>query len=296
MTTQIRTLIGLTISLALTWGGAVLAQANGAEDTNLAAAKNGGRIVSVSSYEDETWKAENLIDGEVYNPKTEKGSKGWASKSPWELVEPGIAPPPDRLGVGRRSEEVVIGFKDDQIKAIGRIVINPQTEDALFTNRGVRLFEMQVSTQTKDGPWRSLGRAEVPQKPDSVTGSFNFSFNIVPAVQARYVRVIFLANWNSDRHVSCGEIEIYPQGVESTIVSPGTLPNTFAPGGGGPFAPGGMGPFSAADLVKFLMDMKPEDRNRFIEDLERLIRALKGGAAAPNTPTAAAGKSGGDGK
>ncbi len=295
MTTQIRTLIGLTILLALMGGGAVLAQANSAEDYNLAALKNGGRIVRVSSYEDETWKAENLIDGEIYNPKIEKGSKGWASKSPWELVEPGLNPPPDRLGVGRRSEEVVIGFKDNQIKSIGRIVINPQTEDAPFTNRGVRLFEMQVSTQTEDGPWRSLGRAEVPQKPDSVTGSFNFSFNIVPAVQARYVRIIFLANWNSDRHISCGEIEIYPQGAESTIVPPGTSVNSFTPGGT-PVAPGGMGPFSAADLVKFLMDMKPEDRHRFIEDLERLIRALKGGAATPNTPTTAAGKSSGGGK
>jgi hypothetical protein len=282
-------LIGLTISLALTWSAAVFAQRPGVEDINLAAAKNGGRIVYVSSYEDETWRAENLIDGEIYDPKTEKGSKGWASKSPWELVEPGLNPPPDRLGVGRKPEEVIIGFKDDQIKVIGRIVINPQTLDPLFTNRSVRLFEVQVSTQTKDGPWRSLGRAEVPQKPDSITGSFNFSFNIIPAVQARYVRVVFLANWNSDQHVSCGEIEIYPQGMESTIVPPGASVNPFTPGGM-PAAPGGMGPFSAADLVKFLMDMKPEDRSRFIEDLERLLRALKGGAAQNTTATPAGKK------
>lgn len=284
MTTQVRTLMGLTISLALTWGAAALAQATGVENINLAAAKNGGRVVYVSSYEDETWRAENLIDGEIYDPKTEKGSKGWASKSPWELVEPGLTPSPDRLGVGKKSEEVIIGFKNDEIKLIGRIVINPQTEDAPFTNRSVRLFEVQVSTQTKDGPWRSLGRAEVPQKPDSVTGSFNFSYNIIPAVQARYVRIIFLANWNSDRHVSCGEIEIYPQGVESTLVSPRTLPNTFTAGGASPYTAGG--PFSAADLVKFLMDMKPEDRHRFIEDLERLIRALKSGAGSPDTTAA----------
>lgn len=293
MRTQTWTLVGFTIAFALTGSAAVVAQKTGAEDMNLAAAKNGGRIVRVSSYEDETWKAENLIDGEIYDPKTEKGSKGWASKSPWELVEPGLNPPPDRLGVGRKLEEVVIGFKDDQIKTIGRLVINPQTYDPLFTNRSVRLFEMQVSTQTPEGPWRSLGRAEVPQKPDSVTGSFNFSFNIIPAVQARYVRIIFLANWNSDQHVSCGEIEIYPQGVESTLVPPGAQVSPFMPGGG-PVAPGGMGPFSAADLVKFLMDMKPEDRNRFIEDLERLLRALKGGGASQNTTTA--GKSGGSGK
>ncbi|MCS6862807.1 MAG: discoidin domain-containing protein [Abditibacteriales bacterium] len=286
MTIQVRISISLMLSLVLTWNGAGWAQGTEAENLNLAAAKNGGRIVYVSSYEDETWRAENLIDGEIYNPKTEKGSKGWASKGPWELVEPGLNPPPDRLGVGRKSEEVIIGFKDDQIKSIGRIVINPLTYDPLFTNRSVRLFEVQVSTQTKDGPWRSIGRAEVPQKPDSVTGSYNFSYNIIPAVQARYVRIIFLANWNSDQHVSCGEIEIYAQGVESTLVSPGTLPNTFAPAGGAsPYTVGG--PFSAADLVKFLMDMKPEDRLRFIEDLERLIRALKGGAGTSNPPTTA---------
>jgi hypothetical protein len=287
--------IGLMTWLALTGNAAVFAQGTATpspEDVNIAAEKNGGQIIYASSEYDENWKAKNLIDGTVYQydsaTKKEKGSNGWASKS-WNLVEPSLNPSGSNLGVSRKPEEVIIGFKDNQAKPIGRVVINPETVDDLFIGRGVRLFEVQVSTNSPLGPWRSIGKAEVPQKPD-VTGNFNYSYNIIPAVQARYVKILFIANWGSDKYVSCGEIEIYPPGADAPTISGMGFPSPLMPGGGGSF--------SAADLLKFFMDMKPEERNRFIQDLERLLNALKGGSSTngAQTPPKEPEKASGGGK
>ncbi|HVF09484.1 MAG TPA: hypothetical protein VNA16_01705, partial [Abditibacteriaceae bacterium] len=79
--------------------------------TNVAAAANGGRIISRSSVidNDPRFKADNLIDGQVYDGVRDTGSFGWAS----DKYDP------------INMEYVTIGFKDNATKRIGKIVLTP---------------------------------------------------------------------------------------------------------------------------------------------------------------------------
>ena len=78
---------------------------------NIAAAANGGRIVSVSSTidDDPKFNANNLIDGQVLSAANAKASSGWASNK----FDP-VA-----------MDTVTFGFKDNATKNLGKIVINP---------------------------------------------------------------------------------------------------------------------------------------------------------------------------
>lgn len=165
---------------------------------NIAASRNGGKIMAYSSTynKDETFSANNLIDGQNYRPADDKGSAGWASQ--------GFAP---------GKEFVTLGFADDRVKLIGKFVINPVSNQSDL--RWARRIEVQVTSGSyKDGPWRTVTSLNLRPEP------VNQDFTIRP-VEAKYVRFIFQANGpgvvlpnadpnvNSDRSVSLGEIEVY---------------------------------------------------------------------------------------
>ncbi|RYG66857.1 hypothetical protein EON80_14655, partial [bacterium] len=165
---------------------------------NIAAAKNGGKIMAWSSTynQDEAFSPNNLIDGQNYRPADDKGSNGWATQ--------GFAP---------GKEYVTIGFADDRVKLVGRITINPVSNQSDL--RWARRIEVQVTSGSfKDGPWKTA--ASINLRPEGV----NQDFTIRP-VEAKYVRFVMQANGpgvvlpdadpnvNSDRAVSLGEIEIY---------------------------------------------------------------------------------------
>jgi hypothetical protein len=171
-------------------------------NVNIAAAKNGGKIMFYSSLfsNDTTFSATNLIDGKIFNPRDPKAagsSAGWASE--------GFVP-------GR--EFVTIGFGDDRTHLIGKIVLNPASNQSPL--RWARRVEVQVTSgSAKDGPWRTVQTLNL--RPDPVNQEF-----FIDPVEAKYVRFIFQANGpedinlpgitpgvNSDRAVSLGEIELY---------------------------------------------------------------------------------------
>ena len=165
---------------------------------NIAAAKNGGRIVGSSSTynQDPTYGPQLLIDGDNYRQLDNKGTNGWASQG----FEPG-------------KEYVTIGFADDRTHLIGKVTLNPASNQSDL--RWARRVEMQTTTGSpQTGPWQTAGVFNL--RGEAVNQDFEFR-----PVEAKYARFVFQANGpgvilpnadpnvNSDRAVSLGEIEIY---------------------------------------------------------------------------------------
>jgi hypothetical protein len=167
---------------------------------DIAAAANGGRIVSFSSeaLDDNKrpipeWQITNLIDGKyVVGNNTPADSYGWSS----------AAPPSDD-----KPEWFIVAFTDpatgkDVTRLISRIAIDPTTDDPPLIGRWVQGVTLQVSTTGKDGPWVTVGKYLVVNR--SVKQTFDF-----PPTEARYVRLLITSNHGSDRCVEMGEFEVY---------------------------------------------------------------------------------------
>lgn len=154
--------------------------------TDIAAASNGGRIIAVSSTldSDPKFKAENLIDGHVYDPKEPNSTAGWVSNK-FDPIN---------------MEYVTIGFKDNVVKRIGKIAINPLA--AVSPDRWAKDVEVQVSTESAEGPYNVISEITVRRSPQRQ------EFLLLPA-NARFVRLMFRSNWGSDRAVGLGEVEIF---------------------------------------------------------------------------------------
>jgi hypothetical protein len=154
--------------------------------TNIAAAQNGGRILSVSSTldNDKAYSANNLIDGQAFNFQKGSGSKGWASNR-YDPID---------------MDSVTIGFAGNGLRKIGKIVLNPSVD--LTAERWAKDVEVRVSTESAEGPYTAVAQLTLKReaKPQE--------FAILP-VEARFVRLVFRSNWGSDRSVGLGEVEIY---------------------------------------------------------------------------------------
>lgn len=154
--------------------------------TNIAAAANGGRVLSVTSTidDDTTFSADTLIDGQVHDATRQSGTNGWASNK-FDPVN---------------MEKVTIGFAGNAQKKIGKIVISPAA--AVAPERWAKDVEVQVSTEGAEGPYRPIAQLTLKRSPERQ------EFTILPA-NARFVRLVFRSNWGSDRAVALGEVEIY---------------------------------------------------------------------------------------
>ncbi len=153
---------------------------------NVVAAANGGRVLgATSTFEDSAdWKADNLIDGQVYDATNNTGSQGWSSNKYDSIT----------------MDAVTFGFGDGQSKRIGKIVLNPTTP--LAPERWAKDIEIQVSTQSAEGPYRTAGIVTLRREAKPQT------FLLFP-VEAKYVRLVFRSNQGSDRAVALGEVEMY---------------------------------------------------------------------------------------
>ncbi len=160
------------------------------DTVNIAAASRGGRIVSASSMLDnqKEYAAENLIDEQTYG--NGKGSFGWVSNR----YDP------------QNMEQVTIGFKDNALKTIGRVVINPAAYVA--RERWAKDVSVQVSTESVEGPFTPITEITLRQMP--VPQEFKFF-----PVPARFVRLVFRTNYGSDRAVAVGEVELY-EAIDTT--------------------------------------------------------------------------------
>ncbi len=169
------------------------------DTTNIAAAQNGGRVLSSSSTinNDKAFAASNLIDGKVFNFERNTGSKGWASNRF------------DSLDM----DTVTLAFAGNQTRKIGKIVLNPAVD--LTPERWAKDVEVQVSTETAEGPYQPVAQLTLKRSPEPQ------EFAILP-VSARFVRLMFRSNWGSDRAVGLGEVEIY-EAIDNTDAMGGLI-------------------------------------------------------------------------
>ena len=154
--------------------------------TNIAAAQNGGRVLSSTSTFDDNplYAASNLIDGQVYNSTRPDSSRGWASNK-YDPIS---------------MDAVTIGFAGNRVVKLGRLVINPMND--LPPERWAKDIEVQVSTEGAEGPYQPVAQLTLQQK------GVPQSFDVLP-VDARFVRLQVRSNYGSDRAVALGEVEIY---------------------------------------------------------------------------------------
>ncbi len=181
---------------ALSLGVASAASSVVAGSTNLVAAANGGRVVAVSGQAKDDnghpmphWQATNAIDGlYVVGNHTPKDSYGWSSNIPPTPGNP---------------EWIILSFgADAKPRLISRVVIDPTTDDPPYIGRWVKDLEVQVSTNEKDGPYKTIGRFMVVNRP--IKQAFDF-----PPVECKYLRLLLLTNHGSDKCVELGEVEVY---------------------------------------------------------------------------------------
>ncbi len=165
------------------------------EDSVIAAA-NGGRVVQFSSEAEgedgrplETWRAANLIDGLIARPDEQPTHKsfGWSSNAP---------PLPDH------PEVIVFEVPGPKGSIIDAAIADPTTRDPWGMMRGAREVEIAASVETADGPWKALGRWQLPLEP--APQLFHF-----PPTEAKYVRLMVLSNYDSDRYVELGEFGVF---------------------------------------------------------------------------------------
>jgi hypothetical protein len=165
-------------------------------DQSLIGQANGGRVVEVSSEaEDEagnplpTWRAANLIDGLIAtaDEQPEHNSFGWSSDA---------APTPDH------PELIVFEVPGPTGTVIDAAVVDPTTRDPWGMMRGAREIEIAVSTEDPEGPWKVLGRWQLPWEPSPQLLHF-------PSTEAKYVRLMVLSNYDSDRYVELGEFGVF---------------------------------------------------------------------------------------
>ena len=156
------------------------------DNTNIAAAQNGGRVLSATSTfdNDPLYAGSNLIDGQVWSATRAGSSRGWASNQ-YDPIS---------------MDAVTFGFAGNRIVKLGRIVINPLTD--LPPERWAKDIEVQVSTESAEGPYQPVAQLTLRQqgKPQS--------FDVLP-VDARFVRLQIRSNYGSDRAVALGEVEMY---------------------------------------------------------------------------------------
>lgn len=179
--------LGVLTALAFVASNAHAQNRNLSTDlTNIAAAQNGGRILSVSSTFDnnKAYSANNLIDGQAFNFQSGSGSKGWASNQ-FDPIN---------------MDMVTIGFAGNGLRTLGKIVLNPSVD--LTPERWAKDIEVQVSTETAEGPYTAVAQLTLKRDPAPQ------EFQMLP-VPARFVRLMFRSNWGSDRAVGLGEVEIY---------------------------------------------------------------------------------------
>ncbi|MFQ6097653.1 MAG: peptidylprolyl isomerase [Armatimonadota bacterium] len=169
---------------------------------NLVAAANGGKIIKVTSQQNnEEWAARNLIDGlhieyvvedgrpKVKVPKGPGGtdSYGWSSKG------------------GKLPQEIIFAFKDEKPQVIGKVVVDPVSADPGIIGRWPKNIEVWVSETTPDGTYRNVGSFIVANKP------IRQSFELNAPAKARYVMLRILSTHSPrPKLVSFGEFEVYP--------------------------------------------------------------------------------------
>ncbi|MFQ5709528.1 MAG: discoidin domain-containing protein [bacterium] len=151
----------------------IVGSATSQEVKNLAAQGEGGHLVFFSGqYNDSVWKAENLIDGSA--------NDGWA-------------------GQNNAPQSVIIAFKDNGLAEVTDVLINPYSREA--PSNWVKDIEIQVSTTYPFHDFHSVGKLTLRNEGSDQVFSFP------QPIQARYVKVVFLSNYDGS-YMEAGEVQI----------------------------------------------------------------------------------------
>ena len=151
------------------------------QKANLLSTENGGQVVFCSSqYNQTSWGADNLIDGEL-------GRKhGYAS---------------------RNTEPAEIVFSLPKIKTITQFCFNPYTTESSTT--WAKFVRVEVSSQSPEKDFEPVGeftlhnRLSDQKQPSSAEQCFDIS-----PVQARYIRLHLLSN-HGGNYIEMGEFMAY---------------------------------------------------------------------------------------
>ena len=157
---------------------------------DLAAAANGGRIVSVTD-EDPDFPATNLIDGDKFDTL-------WFTKEP-----------------ARFPQTVVFALANDEVKTIDRVVLNPWSSEWRYA--WVKDFDVYVSdTSPEPDQMTNVGSFTL----DQVGIDQTFTFDPTPA---KYVALVVNSNQDSDVGTLLDEFEVYEAPAGAVRLKTGNL-------------------------------------------------------------------------
>ncbi|MFO8081447.1 MAG: discoidin domain-containing protein [Armatimonadota bacterium] len=190
---KLKWIVPIAVIATLMAHATVLAAPTVAGTTNLVARDNGGEIVDFSGQAvDENgqpipqWAVTNLIDGKhVVGSHTPEDSYGWST--------PGVPSPDDPAWVI---------FKMPEQRLISRVVVDPTTDDPEWLGRWAKNIRVSVSTESADGPFKTVGTYVV------VRQGIKQTFDFTPA-EAEWIKLEITSNWGSDFGVGMGEFEVY---------------------------------------------------------------------------------------
>ncbi|MBI4673240.1 MAG: discoidin domain-containing protein [Chloroflexi bacterium] len=159
---------------------------------NLAAAENGGRVISVTD-ELVKYPASNLIDGD----KLDYGE--------WWTDEPPQFP-----------QVVVFGLANDQVWTIDRVVLNAWTSEWRYS--WIKEFEIYVSESSAElDAMEQVGAFTLEHL--GVDQLFSFD-----PVRARYVALVVRSSYGGEEGVTLNEFEVYAAPQDATVtVNPNNL-------------------------------------------------------------------------
>ncbi len=173
------------------------------EPLNVAAAANGGHIISKTSEQnDTTWAAHNLIDGlhvvDANQPRDRP--RGWSATA---------APSP------KAPQEIVIGFDKDIPRLIDRVRLDPRTTDPALIGRHAKQFNLYVLGADENAQWEQIGSYELVLDPGSTQPPIPQTFSFAP-VEARRIKLSITSNYGSDKYCELGEFEVYEANITSS--------------------------------------------------------------------------------
>lgn len=151
------------------------------EKINVLCTENGGRVISCSNqYNQTSWGARNLIDGQLGS------NHGYASRD-------------------RNPAEIV--FSLPKIETITQLCFNPYTTES--PNRWAKLIKVEVSTESPEKGFAPVGEFTLHnrQSQDKQSPLTDQCFDI-GAVQARYIKLYLLSN-HGGGYIELGEFKVY---------------------------------------------------------------------------------------
>ena len=202
----------IAVSLVL---GLTAFQAKAVDEESVLAVENGGQLIdsagNLPDWPEEGWDGANDGDVEtwngtitVFNQPQEGGDHPWA----------------------------IFAFADEAAKTISRarfFVLAKAVIDENLQTRAAKDFQIQVSGDgTEEGDFETVLEDTIDMDINVAFADQEWQEYSLPAVDARYVKLIFLSNYGDGTYTSLGEFEVYGTDTSAPVSSAGKLSTTWA--------------------------------------------------------------------